>query len=469
MDELNFDSLDNNKDSGGSSASFGGGLEWLMNPAIKENSSKFFSNTNNDLADVSNLDKDLNELDMGQTYKPQSDMFSGTNPAASAPADDDFHIRFSDKPFVGQASSIDDTDAKTWDGYGKFNEIPVNPDHAPVPQMSKEETLKQKLKLLRQFETIEREGKSRLTKKYTMDSPLFEMQAEMDALKEEQKRIMAISGQKTFILRCMQGIEWINAFTNPFGVELNGFTEELEESMNDDRNYDEVLEQLYIKYKDSGNVAPELKLAMMLGLAGATFVGKKKFASMLGLGGSAGPQMNAMNQFADVSQYVDQGMSAAMMQQHNANLAAAQARAAFQQQHQAQQQQQQQQAQQQPAFMETRGGNNSTPFMTGRSPLRAPPPPTVPLTPRQEMRGPRGDINSLLSGLKTRTIDLAAAQPQPQPRQQQQPPPPQPQTDNQSTVSIDDHRKEDGVLPKRTKPRRPRVPTTNDTSLNLDL
>lgn len=50
---------------------------------------------------------------------------------------------------LGQSTKEQSNDEKkTWDGYGKFNNIPINPDINKVkiePQMSKEEQLKENL------------------------------------------------------------------------------------------------------------------------------------------------------------------------------------------------------------------------------------------------------------------------------------------------------------------------------------
>ena len=55
-------------------------------------------------------------------------------------------------PLVGAATAKDETKEKTWDGYKKFNEIPVAPS-APPPEktMTPEEILREKLKFLRTF------------------------------------------------------------------------------------------------------------------------------------------------------------------------------------------------------------------------------------------------------------------------------------------------------------------------------
>ena len=72
---------------------------------------------------------------------------------------------------------------KTWDGYSKFNNIPLNPnkEFPKEPQISKEELLKQKFKYLRKLEALEKKGVE-LSKKYSMESPLAEMQGEYETI-----------------------------------------------------------------------------------------------------------------------------------------------------------------------------------------------------------------------------------------------------------------------------------------------
>ena len=66
---------------------------------------------------------------------------------------------------VGRATASSGND-KTWDGFSKFNNIPINPDkeYSDTPKLTPEETLLEKFKVLRKLEEIERKG-AKLTKK----------------------------------------------------------------------------------------------------------------------------------------------------------------------------------------------------------------------------------------------------------------------------------------------------------------
>ena len=117
-----------NKNSGGNrsgnkSVNFGGGLELLMNDKIKD-SGKPTSDI--ELDDLNNLENELNNLveDIpSNSFKPKSDLFS----SPSSFFEEKQGVRFSDEePSIGQSTSQTSNNTKTWDGFGKFNDIPMN-------------------------------------------------------------------------------------------------------------------------------------------------------------------------------------------------------------------------------------------------------------------------------------------------------------------------------------------------------
>jgi hypothetical protein len=153
----NFDSWSAPK-----STNFGSGIELLMNDKVKD-SHKPTSDI--DLDDLNNLENELNDLAGDDvpysSFKPKSDLFD------SEPSNEKPSVRFSDSNTTGQNTAGTASDSKTWDGYGKFNNIPINPDkhvHSQ-PQMTKEETLREKFKFLRKLEALEKKGVE-LSKKY---------------------------------------------------------------------------------------------------------------------------------------------------------------------------------------------------------------------------------------------------------------------------------------------------------------
>lgn len=240
---------------------FGGGLELLMNDKKKEGSGRQSSEI--ELDDLNNLEDELNNLtdDVDNArFESRSDLFNRGNSFEDKPS-----VRFDENSgaSLGQATASADGDGKTWDGFAKFNNVPMNPDR-PVqtqPQMSKEELLREKFKYLRKLETLETKGVT-LTKKYSMESPLAEMQGEYEMIMEEKAKQNSVKFQGNMLMACINGIEFLNNRFDPFDIKLDGWSDQINENLND---YDDVFAELYDKYKSRASMAPELKLLFQLG------------------------------------------------------------------------------------------------------------------------------------------------------------------------------------------------------------
>jgi len=253
--ELDF----NDNDFSSKSSNFGGGLELLMNDKIKENT-KLTSDI--DLEDLNNLENELNDLvdDFpSDSFKPKSDFFN--KPSVSF---DEPNIRFGGNDInLGKSTSQTENDSKTWDGFGKFNNIPLNPDKAaPMePKMSKDEMLREKFKYLRKLESLEKKGVE-LSKKYNMESSLQEMIGEYETIMEEKSKQNSVKFQGNMLMAVINGIEFLNGRFDPFDVKLDGWSEQIQENIND---YDDIFGELHEKYKSKASMAPELKLLFQLG------------------------------------------------------------------------------------------------------------------------------------------------------------------------------------------------------------
>jgi hypothetical protein len=211
--DLNDDNFMPTKSSRGL-GNFGGGLELLMNDKVKE--SKPTSDI--DLEDLNNLENELNELSQdvpSHSFKSKSDMF---NTNLNFENEDNKHsVRFDEEPSIGISASnssfetLNPNDNKTWDGYGKFNNVPLNPDkYVPTgPQLSKEELLREKFKYLRKLEALEKKGVE-LSKKYNMESSLSEMMGEYETIIEEKNKQNSIKFQGNMLMAAINGIEFLN-------------------------------------------------------------------------------------------------------------------------------------------------------------------------------------------------------------------------------------------------------------------
>lgn len=240
------------------SSNFGGGLELLMNDKVKDNNRP---KSDIELDDLNRLESELNELvDDTPSYSHKSDIFS-SKPSVSF--DDNKPFKLNDDNDLGKSTYESDNNSKTWDGYGKFNDIPLNPDkNIPVePKMSKEETMREKFKYLRKLEALEKKG-IELSKKYSMESSLQEMMGEYETIMEEKSKQNSVKFQGNMLMAIINGIEFLNGKFDPFDIKLDGWSDQIQENIND---YDDIFAELHEKYKSKASLAPELKLLFQLG------------------------------------------------------------------------------------------------------------------------------------------------------------------------------------------------------------
>jgi len=263
LTELDFN--DNNFGSQGKTTNFGGGLELLMNDKMRENNRP---TSDIDIEDLSRLENELNDLveDMPSSgFAPKSDLFDKSSVSFDEQPSINLNGFGSDEPNrnLGRATSETENDSKTWDGYGKFNNIPLNPDKAiPLePRLSKEEMLREKFKYLRKLEALEKKGVE-LSKKYSMDSSLQEMMGEYETIMEEKSKQNSVKFQGNMLMALINGIEFLNGKFDPFDIKLDGWSEQVQENITD---YDDIFGELHDKYKSKASMAPELKLLFQLG------------------------------------------------------------------------------------------------------------------------------------------------------------------------------------------------------------
>ena len=246
------------------SVNFGPGIEMLMNPK-RQATSPVHADIN--LADLNKLDADLMSAGPTMTRKvAQNKMFAqSTTNQNHISNPNPIQLKISELPSkinLGKATQ-DPKKNVTWDGFKKFNEIPVNPDIS-VPQnpsMNKNEMLKEKLKYLRQLEILEKKG-IKLTKKYTMEHSYTEIKAEFDMIKAEKEKGSSVRFQGKMLMAFVSGLEFLNSKFDPFDLKLDGWAESVNENIDD---YDDVFAELHEKYADKAKMAPELKLIFMLG------------------------------------------------------------------------------------------------------------------------------------------------------------------------------------------------------------
>ena len=164
---------------------------------------------------------------------------------------------------------------------GGLKESPVNPDEAifmnkeqseeasefkPIHRLTPQDIKNEKIDLLYKFKKLENQG-IRTTMNYNMNSHLEDMRNEYIKLKKQREVDNSIKFQRKMLMACVTGIEFLNGKFDPFNVKLDGWSESVNENLND---YDEIFEELGEKYGGAGSMAPEIRL--LFTLAGSAFM-----------------------------------------------------------------------------------------------------------------------------------------------------------------------------------------------------
>jgi hypothetical protein len=208
--------LDLNQDN----VDFGSGAELLMNDKQKS--------TNKDIS----LDKELSELNEIE------DVNIGKNT-----------VKMDTQPSIP---------------FKKISEINIEKEVQEVEHKTKEDLLKEKFNYLRKLEQLESKGVT-LSKRYSMDSSLDEMKGEYEHIIFEKERSNSMKFQGKVLTTLITGLEFLNNKLDPFDIKLEGWSEQINENLED---YDDIFSELHEKYKSKAKMAPELKLLFQLAGSG---------------------------------------------------------------------------------------------------------------------------------------------------------------------------------------------------------
>ena len=150
------------------SVNFGSGIELLMNDKKNDKNNSNDSNIGIEIDDITKLEDELNDLTNTVVDKTSDVKSKEQNDTSKTLFGNIFNtkkdgsnvkeISENDKDYsnLGKATS-NMNENKTWDGYGKFNNVPVNLDKTnKKPELTQEEELKEKFKYLRKLEELEK-------------------------------------------------------------------------------------------------------------------------------------------------------------------------------------------------------------------------------------------------------------------------------------------------------------------------
>ena len=127
--------------------------------------------------------------------------------------------------------------------------------------------LNEKREIIYQLDRLESKG-FKIPFKFNMNSDLEEMRTEYNRLIREKELDGSIRFQQKMLMAFISGTEYMNSRYDPFTIKLDGWSEQVNENIND---YDDIFEELHYKYKATGKkMAPELRL--FISLSGSAFM-----------------------------------------------------------------------------------------------------------------------------------------------------------------------------------------------------
>jgi hypothetical protein len=163
----------------------------------------------------------------------------------------------SDRSYISKRSAVSRKSAVE-----SLANVVHNSSSAPKqPRMTEDELINAKREILYQFDRLEKKG-FKLPRKFTMASSLDEMRQEYERIKRDREIDQSVKFQRKTMITVISGIELLNNYFDPVGAKLDGWSESINENVED---YDDIFEELHDKYKGKAKMAPELRLLMMLG------------------------------------------------------------------------------------------------------------------------------------------------------------------------------------------------------------
>lgn len=431
LDNLEPISLDFNSNQGPSSVSFGSGIELLMNDKKRSASS---DNLKLDLGDLDDLEQEMNELSSNATRGMGETASSGGNTKTlGGMAANLFGLGgfMDNKSTAAEPTNYSHTDAnlghatresagntKTWDGYSKMNDVPASGPSSSSSNLNDREKRRKKRLMLKKMDEWYEKGQLKHNSHLTIDSPFDEIEDEYETVMEEKRKKDSIKLQGWWMMTFINSLEYGNTVFNPFDLNLDGWGEQVSEDID---SYEEIFGELHDKYK-GGKMAPELSLLLRVGFSAAVLNFSNKALSTAAPGFNdvikQSPELMKMFTNATVSSMSQQSPSFEfaqnLMQDHNNRPRGPPPPAAVNTQERP--------PPQRPGMTFTETPSNRPDIAASRSTMfreqgvdmnnsfqgmNEPPRPIPTPTQRPEMRGPQNsDIDNILSGLKTRSINI---------------------------------------------------------------
>ena len=253
------------------------------------------ANNNKIVPDKQELSSDSEIINSDSSYSRKSDKSSSSNSSKSKKSNSSRNKseQNNHSPHNNHTSKINNN--SEYRNSEHRNSEHRNSDHrnsepslSTTPLVSQPETIQltpqemriKKIELLRKLAEIKSKGFS-LTKEYDFNSSIEEMEYEFALLKSFVDKRNGVKIFKSGLLQTVSIIEFLNDKYDPFDFHLQGWGEHMSIEVD---SYDDILEELYEKYKGTGKGMPaEVKLLLLISASAGAFHFSKSQSSIPGL------------------------------------------------------------------------------------------------------------------------------------------------------------------------------------------
>ena len=150
---------------------------------------------------------------------------------------------------------------RSWDGVENLNaEAYLKPVNVQ-PKVSDDALMKRKYELLRKFDRLNKLGVP-MRKRFTMDSPLDEMEMELEFVRREKAMDSTIKQFSEWFITGMSALEWGSknvALMQAFGLQLDGLSQSAQMNVAD---LEEDFEEVYDLYGENMRMHPLVRIPM---------------------------------------------------------------------------------------------------------------------------------------------------------------------------------------------------------------
>jgi len=263
LSDLEPVSISFNDDQMSNGSSLGAGIELLMNDKKKTSSGSM----NIDLGELDKLENELNDLS-NSSKASDTKSIGGMNGLGSffgfgkekevkqsnnEPSDSN----------IGQATSDSMGNTKTWDGFSKMNDIPQSGPSSS--KLNDREKRRKKRMMIKKIDEWYDKGLIKNNPHFNLESNYEEVEDEYETALEDKRKKDSVKLQGWWFMTAVNSLEYANSAFNPFDINLDGWGEQVNEDID---SYEEIFSELHDKYK-GGKLSPEISLVLRLGFSAA--------------------------------------------------------------------------------------------------------------------------------------------------------------------------------------------------------